>query len=231
MKRWTFSRPHGRDAPVVVFIHGGYWRWLDKSDFSYLAQTLCPAGYTLVLPNYSLCPAASVEQAIRDTLAAHAWVYRNIRSYGGDPRRIFVAGHSAGGQLAAMMVACDWQDYASDLPAGLVRGALAISGIYDLMPLRRTAMNADLRLDENAARVASPVTYRPSRGVPVITAVGEAESTEFQRQCRLLGSQWPRCVRKSVTVPHANHFTILDGLSRPDGTLMQALRELTADEA
>lgn len=218
----------GPSRAVASFIHGGYWRSRDKSDFSFLADPLCAAGFTLVVPNYALCPASSVEQAVRDMLAAHAWIHARIGSYGGDGSRLLVAGHSAGAQLAAMMAACDWPAYAPGLPADLVKGVLAISGIYDLMPLRRTSMNADLRLDENAARVASPVSYRPARPVPVVTAVGTEESAEFQRQCRALGSCWPRCVRRSLHLSGANHFTILASLESPEGVLHQALQELAA---
>jgi arylformamidase len=216
----------GSSRAVVSFIHGGYWRSRDKTDFSFLADALCPEGYTLAVPNYALCPAATVEQAVRDMLLAHAWLYRNIGAYGGDPGRILVAGHSAGGQLAAMMAACDWADYAPGLPPDLVKGVLAISGIYDLMPLRRTSMNRDLRLDENAARVASPVTYHPRRRVPVVLAVGEAELTEFHRQCRLLGGRWSHCVREMRVLPGANHFTVLDALSARDGELVGVLADL-----
>lgn len=213
---------------VMSFIHGGYWRSRDKSDFSFLADVFCPRGFTLAIPNYSLCPAATVEQAVRDTLLAHAWLHANAASYGGDGARIVAAGHSAGGQLAAMMAACDWADYAPGLPVDLVKGVLAISGIYDLMPLRRTTMNRDLGLDENAARVASPVTYRPRRCVPVVLAVGEAESNEFQRQCRLLGSLWSHCVRETIVLPGANHFTVLDAMSTDDGALVKAIEGLVS---
>lgn len=217
----------GPSRAVVSFIHGGYWRSRDKSDFSFLADVLCPRGWTLAVPNYSLCPVSSVEQAVRDMLQAHAWLHANAGAYGGDGDRILAVGHSAGGQLAAMMAACDWDEYAPGLPVDLVKGVLAISGIYDLMPLRRTTMNHDLGLDANAARVASPVTYRPRRRVPVVLAVGESESNEFHRQCRLLGNRWSHCVRDTIVVPGANHFTVLDALSTQDGLLLKAIEELT----
>ncbi len=216
----------GAGRAVLTFIHGGYWRSRDKADFSFLADTLCPAGFTLALANYALCPDASIEQIVRQMLAAHAWVYRNVAAFGGDPRRLLVSGHSAGAHLAAMMAACEWERYEPDLPTDLVKGALAVSGIYDLMPLRRTSMNADLRLDENAARVVSPVSYRPSRGVPVVAAVGELESGEFRRQNRLLTQHWPGCRCEAIEIPGANHFTILQRLGRSDGELRQVLDRL-----
>ena len=221
----VFSRA-GSSRAVVSFIHGGYWRSRDKSDLSYVADALCDAGFTCVLPNYGLCPQVTIEHIVRQMLKAHAWLYRNAHLYGGNPARLLVCGHSAGGHLAAMMAACDWSDYEPGLPPDLVKAALAISGIYDLMPLRRTSMNADLGLDENAALVASPVTYKPSRPVPVVTAVGAEESNEFRRQCMLLRECWPHCVREPIVVPCLNHFSILDSFAQPDGVLFRTVERL-----
>ena len=130
-----------------------------------------------------------------------------------------------------MMAACDWSTFETGLPADLVKGALAVSGIYDLAPLRRTSMNAELRLDENAARVASPVTYLPSRPVPVVTAVGAEESAEFRRQAQLLAKHWPHCARACIVVPGANHFTIVERLAERRGALFEAVLDLCAPEA
>ena len=216
----------GASRGVLSFIHGGYWRSRDKADFSLLARAYCPSGITVVVPNYALCPKVTVEHIIRQMLAAHAWIFRRIGDYGGNAGHIVVSGHSAGGHLAAMMAACDWNRYQPGLPANLVKGAFAVSGIYDLMPLRRTPMNADLQLDENAARVASPVTYYPSRAVPVVTAVGADESAEFQRQSQLPASHWPHCSRASIVLPGANHFTIVERLAERNGVLFDALLSL-----
>ncbi|MGH8638474.1 MAG: alpha/beta hydrolase [Burkholderiales bacterium] len=220
----------GPSRAVVTFIHGGYWRSRDKADFSFLADALCPAGFTLAVPNYALCPRVSIEHIVRQMLKAHAWVYRNIAAYGGRGEKLLASGHSAGAHLAAMMAACDWHRHEPDLPPNLVQGALAVSGIYDLMPLRRTSMNEDLRLDENAARVASPVTYRPSRSVAITAAVGSRESSEFRRQNGLLAEHWPHCRCETLELADADHFTILQHLARPDGELFQALERLARQD-
>ena len=218
----------GPSRGVLSFIHGGYWRSRDKADFSLLARTYCAAGLTVAIPNYALCPAVTIEQIVRQMLQAHAWLYRNAGRYGGDASRIVVSGHSAGGHLAAMMGACDWNRYEAELPPDMVKAVLAVSGIYDLMPLRRTSINADLKLDENAALVASPVTYLPSRPVPLVTAAGANESAEFRRQCQLLGSHWPHCLRASIVVPGTDHFTIVENLCQRDSVLYAAVEDLFA---
>ena len=221
----------GPSRGVLTFIHGGYWRSRDKSDFSMLARAYCPSGITLVIPNYALCPAVTIEHIIRQMLKAHAWVYRSIGAYGGNADRIVVSGHSAGGHLAAMMAACEWDEFERGLPGDLIKGAMAISGIYDLMPLRRTSMNSDLKLDENAARVASPATYLPSRPVPVITAVGAKESAEFRRQAQLLAARWSHCSRGCIVLPRTNHFTIVERFGERRGELFDALLDLFAPAA
>jgi arylformamidase len=220
----------GPSRAAVTFIHGGYWRSRDKADFSLLADALCPAGFTLAVPNYALCPQVSIEHIVRQMLKAHAWVYRNIAAYGGKAENLLASGHSAGAHLAAMMAACDWHRYEPGLPPDLVRGALAVSGIYDLMPLRRTSMNEDLRLDENDARVASPVSYRPSRSVAMTAAVGSRESSEFRRQNGLLAEHWPHCRCETLQLAGADHFTILQHLARPDGELLLALERLAGSD-
>jgi len=211
----------GQSRALLVFIHGGYWRSRDKADFSYLARSFARAGVTLALVNYALCPRVTIEHIVRQMLAAHAWLWRNCAVYGADPTRLHVCGHSAGGHLAAMMAACDWHRYEPGLPPDLVKGALAVSGIYDLVPLRRTVMNADLRLDDNAARVLSPVTYLPSRNVPVYTAVGGRESAEFKRQSRMLAQAWPHCFAGDISMPDCNHFTIVEALADPGSPIFE----------
>ena len=207
-------------APVLVFLHGGYWRGLDKSDSSFIAPSFVDDGAMVVVPNYPLCPAVSIEDIARALTRALAWVWRNAALYGGDPERIVVAGHSAGGHLAAMLLSCRWKDVGADLPPHLVGGALSISGLYDLEPLRHASfVQRDLQLTPAAVKRLSPAFFpRPKR--PLYAVVGLDESAEFQRQNLLIRAQWgPTMVPVCETLPHVNHFTILHNLADPAGRL------------
>ena len=215
------------DAPVLVFIHGGYWRALDKSDASFVAPAFVQAGALVVVPNYALCPAVSVEHITLQLVRALAWVYRNAQQHGGDPRRIVVAGHSAGGQLAAMILSCHWPAVGADLPARLVHGALAISGVFDMEPLRHTPfLKGDLKLTPASARRLSPALFPPPQG-PLYAAVGADESEEFLRQNGLIRSAWgaqavPVCER----IARTNHMNVLHDLADPQGRLHRLCLQL-----
>ena len=204
-------------SPVLVYLHGGYWRALDKRDQSFVAPLFVDAGALVVLPDYALCPAVTIEQIVLQTVQALAWVHRHAAQYGGDPDRIVVAGHSAGGHLATMLLACDWTAVAPDLPADVVKAALSISGLYELGPLRRAPFLApDLRLTAASARRLSPATMpAPPRGA-LVTVVGGDESEEFLRQAALISRAWgPRCVIAAETVVRRNHMDVLHELAEP----------------
>ena len=205
-------------SPVLVFLHGGYWRALDKSDHSFVAPAFVQSGAMVVVPNYALCPSVSIEQIALQTTRALAWVARNASRYGGDPRRIVVVGHSAGGHLAAMLLACRWQQVGADLPQRLVSGAMSISGLYDLEPVRQTPfVQADVRLTPASVRRLSPAYFPRPRG-PLVTLVGGLESEEFLRQNQLIRAQWgPGCVPVCEALPGLNHFTVLHDLVDPAG--------------
>lgn len=216
-----------KDAPLLVFIHGGYWRSLDKQDFSFLAPAFVKAGVAVAMPNYGLAPATPIEEMVRQMLRAMAWLYRHLPELGIDRRRIVVAGHSAGAHLAAMMLAADWPRMAGDLPRDLLRGAVCISGLYDLSPLVRTPfLQEDLRLDDAAAQRVSPVTYRPALALPLITAVGGDESSEFKRQNGLIRAAWPHCFRHDLPLPGRHHLASVEALGAPGHPLFNATLRL-----
>ena len=219
------ARPN---SPVLLFIHGGWWRSLDKRDHSFIAPPFVQAGVTVVIPNYSLCPAVGVDTIAWQMAQALAWTHRHIAEYGSDAQRIVVAGHSAGGHLAAMLLCCDGRKVAADLPAQMSTSALSISGVFDMQPLRQTPfLKADLQLTEAMARRVSPAFFPAPRGQ--LTAVyGELESEEFARQSRLIQTRWGRSsVPVCEAVPGTNHFSVLNEFANPKSRLhQQALQML-----
>ncbi|MFN3567075.1 MAG: alpha/beta hydrolase [Burkholderiaceae bacterium] len=215
------------NAPLLVFIHGGYWRSLDKSDFSWVASPFVNHGIAVALPNYGLAPKVALEDIVRQTLRALAWLYRNADQYGFDPNRIYVSGHSAGAHLTAMTMAALWDVYAPDLPRNLVKGGLAISGLYDLEPLVHAPfVNVDLKLDVARARRLSPAYMPPATRAPLYTAVGALESSEFRRQNALIGRRWSANLVRDVPMPGCNHLTVCDELASPASPLFDAAIEL-----
>jgi arylformamidase len=217
------------DAPILFFIHGGYWRALDKSDFSFVAPSFVADGATVVVPNYALCPSVTIEDIALQMTRALAWTWRHATEFGGDAARIAVAGHSAGGHLAAMLLSCRWKQVGEDLPLAPVAGALAISGLYDLEPVRLTPfLQGDLRLTPSQVSRLSPAFFPRPKGGKLFATVGGDESGEFLRHNQLIRDQWgPTAVPVCETIGGRNHFTVLESLVDPDGRLHElALRLL-----
>jgi len=210
------------DAPVLVFIHGGYWRAMDKKDHSFIAPAFNDRGICVVQPNYALCPGTSeqpvtVPGIMLQMVRALEWTWRHIAAHGGDPKRITVAGHSAGGHMAAALLACDWKAVAPDLPAHLVRNALSISGLYDLRPLQRTPfLENTLKLTDADVLRASPALWpAPKRG-QLYAVAGGAESEEFIRHNAMIRDAWGRnTVPVCEVLPGLNHFDVVDALADP----------------
>lgn len=214
-------------APVLVYLHGGYWRALDKRDQSFIASPFADAGALVVVPNYALCPAVSLRHIVLQTVQALAWVYRHAATHGGDPQRIVVAGHSAGGHLAAMMLACRWRQVAPDLPARLVAGALSVSGVFELEPLRHAPFLApDLGLSRREAAALSPL-HMPAPAGPLWAVVGGDESEEFLRQNQAIRTAWgAEAVPVCEAIPGRHHMDILADLADPGARLHQLGRAL-----
>ena len=216
-------------APVLVFLHGGYWRSLDKADHSFIAPAFAEAGACVVMPNYALCPAVTIPQITLQMVQALAWTYRNIANYGGDPRRITVVGHSAGGHLAAMLLTCDWKVVGKDLPVRLIKNAVSISGLYELESIRRTPFLRDsLKLTPAQAKKASPAWLpapKVSGGRGVLNSVaGGLESAAFMEHNALIQRTWGRkAVPVAEVLPGLNHFSIVEALTQPG----HRLNELT----
>jgi arylformamidase len=211
-------------APIVVFIHGGYWRSLDKADHSFVASPYVDQGCCVVVPNYALCPAVTIPQICMQMVRVLAWLWHHAAEYGADRSRITVWGHSAGGHLAAMMQSVLWPQFDAALPRNLVKNSLSISGLFDLEPVRQTPFLVDsLRLTPQDALRASPARMPAPAHGDLYAVAGAQESAEFIRQNQLIAEVWGR---KRVPVCEAlaglNHFSVLEALTLP-GHRLQAL--------
>ncbi len=218
----------GRGTPVLVFIHGGYWRSLDKRDHSFVAPTFTRSGACVVVPNYDLCPSVPLTEIVMQMVRALAWTYRHIAEYGGDPRRIRVAGHSAGGHLAAMMLACQWPRHDPALPADLVTRALSISGLFDLEPMRRTpSLQEALQLTPEQVSQASPARFPSPPQGQLISVVGGSESMEFLRHNEMIRRAWgPMRVPVCEALPGLNHFSVVEAMTQPGHRLHGLARDM-----
>ena len=215
------------DGSCMMFIHGGYWRSLDKKDFSFLAPAWVDAGVSLAVVNYDLCPKVSMDEIVRQMLRAGRWLWLHAEDYGMDQDRLYVSGHSAGGHLTAMLMCAVWPVFDPRLPKDLWKGGLAISGLYDLRPLLQVDfLQADLRLDEESAERLSPALLPPATRMPVMTCVGGAESGEFLRHNALLGERWRGAFAGDIPMPGKNHFSVVDGLTDQSSALFQGARKL-----
>ncbi len=224
-----FFATEAAGAPLMVFIHGGYWKSRDKVDFARLASGWIEAGVNFVSLNYPLCPTVRMDDVVAACRGGVAWLWDNALEFGFDAARIFVAGHSAGAHLAVMALATDWEGL-GDYPRALVKGATAISGLYDLQPLRLSFHNQDLRLDEAEAERNSPVRQVPARAGPLILTVGECEGDEFVCQTNELAMAWRRDGLE-VTVTGAAglyHFNIADKLAEAGSPLNDAVSQQIA---
>jgi acetyl esterase/lipase len=206
-------------GPVLVFIHGGYWQMRAKETFSFLAAGPLAHGIHVAFVGYTLAPAIKLVGIVAEVRAAIGWLAARVAGLGGDPGRIYVSGWSAGGHLTAMSL---------DAPA--VKGGLAISGIYDLEPIRLCYLNDKLGLDAGDARRLSPLLHLPSASLPLILTCGGGELPELQRQSATYAAARTQAglPGRLARLPGYNHFTILEELASPDGALTNLVRELVA---
>jgi arylformamidase len=213
--------PAGERAPLALFIHGGWWRSLGPELFSQSAAGPNAHGVTVAVAGYDLCPSCSIGDIVAQMRAACLYLWRRQR------QRIFVYGHSAGGHLAACLVATDWTAIAPDAPADLVPAAYAISGVFDLAPLAQISVNVDLKLDAKSARDLSPLYWPVPAGRTLDAVVGALESSEFFRQSQSIVDVWKSAAKtRYEEIAGVNHFTVVDPLADQKSAMTRRVVEL-----
>lgn len=207
--------------PLLIFIHGGYWRSLDKYDFTFLAKPFVARGYSVALLNYGLIPRVTIEDSVRQTLRGIEWLYRQADRFGYDNNQIVACGHSAGGHLAVMSALAFWPLWAEDLPQDVIKSVVAVSGIYDLSPLVHTPfIQKDLKLNQKRTRMVSPALM-PKPTIPVHLAFGSEETVAFKEQSAYLASHWSLSPPLQV---QADHLTIVDQIANPSSELFMLIQ-------
>jgi len=196
---------------TILFIHGGYWRSLDKSMFSWLAAPYVAAGIGVAMPNYRLAPAVRIDDIVEDAVAATNWLMLNGVKHRMATDRVVISGHSAGGHLTAALFATPWSRLTFD-PKRIV-GGVPISALVDFEPIRLFSFNSDFRLDDAAVRRLDLTGRAPTIAAPLVVAVGGAESSEFIRQSRLLAKAWAKQVKSLQILPGYNHFSVVDAFA------------------
>ncbi len=205
------AAPGAPGAPVLIFFHGGYWRAGHGREYSFFAEPFVQAGACVFIASYDLCPSVGLAHIVDQAERAIAWVWRNAGNFGGDAEKIYIAGHSAGAHLCAMLLACDWAARPDPQPDPKIAGACLISGIYDLEPVRRISLNEDIGARPEDVPRLSPLARPPRRPLPLIIAVGLGETGEWVRQSHLYAevARGAGCAVDLVEVPAMNHFTLL----------------------
>lgn len=215
-------------APVLAFIHGGYWQALDKGDYSYLAPAFTEAGIAFASLNYALAPDAKIGSMIDQVRRALIWLHDQAGTLGVDASRIVVAGHSAGGHLAAMALSTDWPALDPALPADLLAGGCSISGVYDLEAVRLSYHNKLLGIEAPEAAPWSPLHRLPGKAAPLLLAVGSEETDEFLRQHAEYAEAWQGrgLPLGEVEMAGLHHFTAVDALGDTGHPLYAAVAKL-----
>ncbi|TQV88234.1 alpha/beta hydrolase [Aliikangiella coralliicola] len=209
------------DSPVFIFIHGGYFRALDKRQYSFLARPLVKAGYTVVLLNYDLVPHVSVAQIIEQNIRALNWIFQNINQFNGDPRQLFLSGHSVGATLVAKLLEHNWsQDMKSSF-----QGAIMLSGLYDLSTLRQSYLNESLSLSASDVKLMSPVNNKLIASIPLLIAVGGSETDEFIRQSKTYSEKLTKegYENQFMILERQNHYEVITAMGQPNNVLIKFL--------
>jgi len=212
--------PADGSGQTLMFIHGGYWRSLDRRDFSWLAASWVAAGVNVALPSYRLCPSVRIDDIVDDIVAATNWLFANGPSLGLGMERVVVSGHSAGGHLTGALFAAPRASLHFD-PERIV-GGVPISGLFDFEPLPLFSGNADFRLDAAAVKRLNLHDRNPTIGAPLVVAVGGLESSEFKRQSEVIAEAWKGQVRSHLVLPDLNHYSVVDAFAERGNPLYES---------
>jgi arylformamidase len=215
--------PDAADPPLLAFVHGGYWQSQDRKRFSFIAGPLVEAGAAVAMIGYDLAPAVDMDAIVLQIRQALAWLHRHAAGQVFDGDRIHLAGHSAGGHLAAMALATDWA--AGGQPADLIKGVCPISGLFDLEPIRRCYLNGVVGLDPEQARRNSPLHLPPAGCCPVVVAVGERETAAFHEQSRAYDAHLRQAglASRLLVQPGADHFGIVMAMADSGSPVVRAI--------
>jgi arylformamidase len=209
---------------TFLFIHGGYWRMLDKSDFSLVATPFVAAGHAVAVANYDLCPAVTIAAIVDQCRRAVTWLIREGPAHGAATDRLVIGGHSAGGHLTAMLFASDWAALGHSRDP--IVGGVSISGVHDLAPLVLSSYNTDLKLNATEAARQSPVHLQPRTTAPILLFAGAQETSEFVRQTQLLWDAWPDNRPANADAPtfirDRHHFNVIVDYADPESELTRA---------
>jgi arylformamidase len=212
------------NSKTLVFIHGGYWQKFDKSNFHFIAGAFADHGISTVIINYPLMPAVSMDKVVTSCRKAVGWIHKNIIDFHGDPEQIFIAGHSAGAHLAAMLLTTE--ETQNNL--SFIKGICGFSGVFDLIPIQLSNINDVLQMDKETAIRNSPALMAPNHICPLLIAAGGAETNEFLDQSRELYKNWKAKIPaiELIEIPGLNHFTILDSIVDRMSALHQSICKL-----
>ncbi len=213
----------GKDLPIHVFIHGGFWRGLDKDIYSEIAQPIVASGAIAILVNYDLCPAVTLDVIVQQILDCVAWIYRHAPRYGGDPDRISLSGHSAGAHLAAMTLYHDWEG--EGLPMDLIKAVGLISGIYDLASVPHLSVNEEIQLTQDMATRNSVMSAKPRVRCRALVTAGAEEPQLWLQQSSDYAQRLTRAglATRYLELPDEHHFSITDRFAQADHPLTKAM--------
>lgn len=217
------------DCPIHIFIHGGYWQSMSSKEFSFIAKGLTDAEIVTIILNYAICPDVTMTELVRQARAGVAFAHEHARRWGGDPDRLTLSGHSAGGHLTAICMSTDWPTFAPGRPADMVKAGLSISGLYDLEPVRLCYANDKLHMNREEALALSPCKHLAHARGDMTLAVGGRESEQFHWHQEHFGRVWGEATGappRVVDLPGHHHFSLLDELSQPEGILAREVRRM-----